>query len=226
MALCLSALAHIARQIVPKTCRLLTLLLTLAIPVLGRAAPPPAAPPQFEITPFGGYRVGGDFQLIDTGQSVKVEDHGSFALALDMRGADWSQYELFYGRQATTMSADAFGPTRVKVEYLHLGGTVALNEDSRAQPYLAGGLGVARLTPDSAGGDDDTRFSISLALGLRMPLSQHFALRVEGRGFLTPINTDGALFCHSDESGGVCQVRASGSLFFQFDFLAGATFTF
>jgi opacity protein-like surface antigen len=212
---------------VPRTCLLLTLIATLAAPVVvNAAAAAEAAPPQFQVTPFIGYRVGGNFELVDSGESVKVADHASFALALDMRGADWSQYELFYGRQATNLTGSSFAPAAVKIEYLHLGGTVDLGEGPRLVPYLGGGLGVARLTPDSAGGDSDTRFSISLALGARLPLSPHFALRLEGRGFLTPINTDGAIFCHSDESGGVCAVRASGSLFFQFDVLAGATYTF
>lgn len=193
---------------------------------LARAAPPAAEPPQFEVTPFIGYRLGGNFQLVDSGQSVRVQDHGSFALALDARGADWTQYELFYGRQSTTLSADAFASTPVKVEYLHLGGSVALGETERLKPYLAGGLGIARLTPDSAQGEADTRFSISLALGLRVPVSPHFALRFEGRGFFTPVNTDTAFFCRSDQSGALCEVRARGSLFFQFDFLAGATYAF
>ena len=55
----------------------------LAVPAL-RAEPPAAEPLQFEVTPFVGYRVGGKFELIDTGQSVNVQDHGSFALALNM----------------------------------------------------------------------------------------------------------------------------------------------
>ena len=197
----------------------------LAVPAL-RAEPPAAEPLQFEVTPFIGYRVGGKFELIDTGQSVNVQDHGSFALALNMRAADWTQYELFYSRQASVMAAPGFPASSVKVEYLHIGGIVPLEETARVKPYFGGGLGVTRLTPDSAQGTDDTRFSLSLALGMHVPLSRHFSLRFEGRGFLTPFNTDTAIFCRSDQGGAVCQVRASGSLFFQFDFLAGATYAF
>jgi opacity protein-like surface antigen len=191
-----------------------------------RADSPAPEPLQFEVTPFAGYRVGGKFDLADTGDSVKVQDHGSFALALDVRAADGTQYELFYGRQASVLAGPDFAPSSVKIEYLHVGGTVALDETPRVKPYLAGGLGVTRLSPDSAQGTDDTRFSLSLALGLRVPLSHHFSLRFEGRGFLTPFNTDTAIFCHSDQGGALCQVHASGSLFFQFDFLAGATYAF
>ena len=143
----------------------------LAVPAL-RAEPPAAEPLQFEVTPFVGYRVGGKFELIDTGQSVNVQDHGSFALALNMRAADWTQYELFYSRQASVMAAPGFPASSVKVEYLHIGGIVPLEETARVKPYFGGGLGVTRLTPDSAQGTDDTRFSLSLALGMHVPLSR------------------------------------------------------
>jgi len=191
-----------------------------------RAEPPVPEPLQFEVTPFIGYRVGGNFQLIDNGQTVHVADHGSLALAFDVSGADWTQYELFYDRQSTALTGDSLVPAGVKVEYLHIGGLVALDENLRLRPYLAGGLGVTRLTPASALASDATRFSASLALGLRVPVSQHFSLRFEGRGFLTPINTDSAVFCRSDESGALCEVRARGSLLFQFGVLAGAAYTF
>ena len=181
---------------------------------------------QLSATPFIGYRVGGNFELTDTGQSVRVDDHASAALALDLRAADQTQYELFYGRQSSTLSGTGFTPTSVKIEYLHVGGLVSLDETEHFKPYFGGGLGVTRLTPDSAAGSDETRFSISLALGLRVPLSPHFALRFEGRGFLTPVNTDSAFFCSSSAGGALCELHATGSVFFQFDFLAGATYTF
>ena len=191
-----------------------------------RAESPAPETLQLSATPFAGYRVGGNFELTDTGQSVRVDDHTSAALALDLRTADQTQYELFYGRQSSTLSGTGFTPTGVKVEYLHIGGLVALDETEHLKPYFGGGLGITRLSPDSAQGSDDTRFSISLALGLRVPLDTHFSLRFEGRGFLTPVNTDTAFFCSSGQTGGLCELHAQGSVFFQFDFLAGVTYTF
>jgi opacity protein-like surface antigen len=190
------------------------------------AAPPAGEAQQFEVSPFIGYRVGGSLKLIDTGQHVELNDHGSFALALDARAEESTQYELFYGRQSTVLRGDALVPVGVYVEYLHIGGTVALDEAQRINPYLAGGLGITRFSPDSALAHEDTRFSVSLALGLRVPVSPHFSLRIEGRGFLTPVNTDSALFCRSDQSGALCQVRVRGSSFIQADFLAGAAYAF
>ena len=59
-----------------------------------RAEPPAAETLQFEVTPFIGYRGGGNFQLIDNGQTVNVADHSSLALTFDVRCAGWTQYGI------------------------------------------------------------------------------------------------------------------------------------
>jgi opacity protein-like surface antigen len=183
-------------------------------------------PLQFSISPFVGYRVGGGFRLNDTGQHISLADHDAFALAVDMRADEGSEYELFYSRQSSDLRGSGFAPARTVVEYLHIGGIVLLADEERIKPYFGGGLGATRLSPGLAPGSDDTRFSLSLSLGLRAPLTQHFSLRVEARGYFTPLNTDTGLFCRSDQGGAVCQVRARGSSLFQGDFLAGMTYAF
>jgi hypothetical protein len=188
---------------------------------------PGSSMPAFEISPFFGYRAGGSFHDVNTNQSVSLDAHASFALALDARADESSQYEFFYSRQPTELSGSGLAPVTTTVEYLHIGGTVTLDQSQpRVQPYLAGGLGVTLLVPDSPGSHDDTSFSASLALGLRVPLSRHFQLRFEGRGYLTVLTSDAAIFCGSNQNGALCQIHAHGSTFFQFDFLAGASFVF
>ena len=183
-------------------------------------------PPLWEVSPFIGYRMGGSFKLLDTGTHVELDDHGSFALAVDARIDPGTQYELFYGRQSTALRGVGFGPASIDVEYLHFGGTVAFEELPHLRPYLAGGFGVTRLSPDPGLGHEDTRVSISLALGFRVPLGRQFALRFEGRGFLTPVNTDTAIFCASNQGGALCQLRIRGSAFVQYDLLAGVSYAF
>jgi hypothetical protein len=185
-----------------------------------------SGPGQFSISPFVGYRVGGGFTLNDTGQHISLAGHGSFAVAFDVRAEEGTEYELFYSRQATSLGGNGFVPVGTIVEYLHVGGTVPLEDIDRLKPYFGGGLGVTRLSPGLAPGSEDTRFSMSLALGLRAPVNKHLSLRLEARGYLTLMNTSSAVFCHSDQGGALCQVRASGSSMLQGDFLAGATFTF
>ena len=191
------------------------------------AADANGAAPAFEISPFAGYRVGGSLTELSTQQTVNLNAHGSFALALDFKADPESQYEVFYSQQSTAVQGVGFAPVSLKIQYLHIGGTLRLDDTQpRVQPYLAGGLGFTRLAPDSEVGQEDTRFSMSLALGLRLPVSQRVRLRLEARGYATFISSDTAIFCRSDQSGASCQLTAKGSAFFQFDFLAGFSFAF
>jgi opacity protein-like surface antigen len=178
----------------------------------------------YEITPFVGYRLGGSFSVIDTGQSVDLDNNVSYGLAFDVRADDNSSYEFFYDHQSTHMSAPSFPTTSLKVDYLQMGGTLVVNEDLKAKPYIMGGLGATLFTPGQ--GSADTRFSISLGGGVRVPVSQHFSVRLEGRGYFTFISTDTAFLCNSGGSGAACTVRAHGSSFIQFGLLAGASYSF
>jgi opacity protein-like surface antigen len=182
---------------------------------------------RYEITPFVAYRIGGDFDVRDSDRDADVDDHMSFALAANLRLDEVSQYELFYSRQATQLAADSPpGALDINVEYLHLGGTLTLNEEHWLRPYIAGGLGITRFSADAAGASDDARFSLSLAGGLRVPVSERFGVRLEARGYLTFIDTDSAVFCASGAFGGVCSIRGKGSAFVQYEVLAGAAFAF
>jgi opacity protein-like surface antigen len=187
----------------------------------------------FEISGFGSLAVGGQFKLqgggaddTGTGSRLSLSDHGAFALAADLRADEGTQYELFYSREKTNLHLDQGGPrTDVTVEYLHLGGTVLLNDETNLKPYAVGGLGVTRLSPGEEG-STDTRFSASLGLGLRWPVTRQFSLRLEGRAFVTLVNDNTAIFCKSDQSGLLCRVHGNGQTFIQGQFLAGAAFAF
>jgi opacity protein-like surface antigen len=184
-------------------------------------------PLPFEIAPFVGYRIGGSLTVADTGQSADLDEHESLALALDLRRDEDSQYELFYGRQSTAVGATSALPREsLRVEYLHIGGTTVLNDEVPGKPYLLGGLGATHFTPDSTQGRADTRFSLSLGVGARVPLSARFSVRLEVRGYFTFFSSDTAFLCRSDQTGAFCQFHAHGSTFTQFDFLAGAAYAF
>ena len=191
----------------------------------------------FEIAGFGGWTVGGEFkwqgggaitngEATGTASRIGLNDHSTFAVAADLRASDSGAYELFYSREATQLSAiNGAATTDVNVSYIHLGGTLKLDDSDRAvQPYAIGGLGVTRLQP-SDDGSSRTRFSGSLGLGLRWAATQHLSLRVEGRGFVTLMNNN-SVFCKSDETGLICRVHGNGTTFIQGQFLAGVAFAF
>jgi hypothetical protein len=186
-----------------------------------------------EIVGFGALAVGGRFKVqgggaddSGTGDRVNLTEHGAFALAADLRADEGRQYELFYSREATDLPVTRSAPrTQVTVEYLQLGGTVLLNDAVLIKPYAVGGLGVARLSPGDEG-STDTRFSASLGLGLRWPVTRQLSLRFEGRAFVTLVNDSTAIFCRSDDSGLLCRIHGNGQTFVQGEFLAGVAFAF
>jgi opacity protein-like surface antigen len=199
--------------------------------------PPPGEPEserpfyQWEVTPFAGYRMGGDFDLEDaTGAAAgdaDLENHGSFAVAANLKLDETTAYELFYSRQETGLKdSSPLAPLDLDVEYLHLGGTLVLNEELPVIPYMGGGLGITRISPQGGTGSEDTRFSVSLSGGLRLPVTERIGVRLEARGYLTFINSDSEFFCASGSFGGVCSVRVRGSTLVQFELLAGASFAF
>jgi opacity protein-like surface antigen len=182
---------------------------------------------QWEVTPFIGYRMEGDFDVVGATGDAELESDGSLALALNLGIDELSAYELFYSRQETSFeNASLLGLSDVTVEYLHLGGTLVVSEELPLTPYIVGGLGATRFSTDSAGGSDDVRFSLSLGGGLKFPVTRNFAVRLEARGYLTIVNDQTGFFCASGSFGGVCAVQVKGQSFFQYELLAGAAFRF
>lgn len=185
----------------------------------------PALQLKYSVTPFLGYRFGGSFAVADADSRADVVGHLSFGVAFDMATDEQRQYELFYSRQSTHLGTPAQAPSDVVVEYLHVGGIVLYGESQRFRPYIIGTLGGTRFSPQSPG-RDSINFSVSLGAGLRIPLNDHLALRLEARGYATFFDTHGTVFCHSGQTGGVCQIQGTGSTFLQGDVLAGVAYTF
>ncbi len=183
--------------------------------------------PLFQAALHGGYRMGGSLENVDTGEDADFDEGGSFAIALELRYAkgDDRFYQLWYSRQGSEVD-DGVESHGVDIEYLHIGGTLPFGGYERAQPYFAAGLGATRFSSSAAGADDRTHFSGSMAFGLAVPLGKNVELRFEGRGYLTLVDTDSAIFCRSDLDGGVCRIVASGSTIFQAEALAGIAVRF
>ena len=187
-----------------------------------------AAAERIEIVPYAGFRTGGDFEFEDVQQHANVDSQGSLALALNLDIDANSQYQLYFSRQATRIEPNPATPggTDLDIAYLHLGGTLAPDTSLPLKPYLVGTLGATWFSPDAAGAHDSTQFSIGLGGGIRIPVRSNFSFLLEARGFATFLSDGRAFFCSSDPTGGTCQLRGNGTLFFQYELLAGAAFRF
>lgn len=180
-----------------------------------------AEEPRFEFTPMAGYRDGGQFRDGTNGAKVSLNGSGTAALAINWRAAeDGAQYELFYSRQST--KTDAPAPIKLKTEYLQIGGTTIVGEPAgRVVPFAVGGIGAARFSPSPDSFTDETRWSVSLGGGIRIPLAAHVRLRFEARGHLTWLGGNSSLFCDAG-----CVLEAKGKTLFQYEALGGVSVSF
>jgi opacity protein-like surface antigen len=182
--------------------------------------------PRFELTPFLGYRLGGNLEIMGSSETVHASDHSVFGTELSMRLDEQSQCGLFYSRQSTTTHSIAgLGRVGLKVEYIHLDAMLTTEYHS-LYPYLIGATGLTRLAVDAPETHDNTLFSIALGGGLRIPVRSNIAVRLEARAYMTFIDTNSSVFCSSGASGGACVLVARGSTFVQYDVLVGAAFAF
>ena len=67
-----------------------------------------SSPGRFELTPYGGFRFGGDFDGVDGDATADLDDDVSFGLIANLRESANTQWELIYARQSTTADTAEF----------------------------------------------------------------------------------------------------------------------
>jgi hypothetical protein len=179
-----------------------------------------------EITPFGGYRVGGGFSQVG-GRPVVDDDGGPSAGVI----VDWVfgppgdglRVEALYSRERADLKVgnSLFDPparVRVEVDQILVGGIQDL-DDGRVRPFLAGLLGLTRYAaPD----DTEVRFAIGVGAGIKVYATRHLGFRLDARGYMTVVNLGGAGVC----GGYGCAIAFDVSPAFQGDFTAGLLIAF
>ncbi len=181
----------------------------------------------WEITPFAGMHFGGGFEDNATGAGMDVKDGGMFGFILGAPDAADTRYEFFYGFQRTELTGSGtLGGEPLfdlDIHYFHIGGSYRSTE-GKVRPFVAGGLGATHFSPRGDGPGAKTYFSLSLGGGALVPVSDRVALRLEGRGFLTILPEETAIFCVSS-GGAACVVEVQGDVFGQVLLLAGIVFS-
>lgn len=183
------------------------------------------------ITVFGGWRASGDLQDATNDRDVRLRDSASASVAIDFSYDASRQLQLYGSRQSTSFElipASGATPAQrlpLKVTYLHFGGTNFFDGPIGKGPYVAGGLGLTRLTPGLDGFESETRPSLNVGIGYMLPLlppsTGTLALRIEARVYYTFVNSSGGLFC----SGG-CTIAIKGDTLQQIEGQIGLTWRF
>jgi hypothetical protein len=185
---------------------------------------------RFEVTPFGGYRIGGDFDVEDEQgvelRSADLEDDVSWGIDLAYYRDRNAFYELLFSRQTTQFDDNdpELGGVDLTTDYIQFGGTLLFDSEPWILPYLALTIGLTRFDADGFG--SEYQFSGSLGAGLRLPVSERVSFVAGIRGYGTLINSDTELFCVSGGGQGSCLVQTSGDIFFQGEATVGVALRF
>jgi hypothetical protein len=181
-----------------------------------------------EITPFYGYRFGGDINDVESASGAEIAEGASYGIMLDIEVAEGAFAELRYSRQSTELKASnsVFGAgqvdvTDIDVDHFMLGGTYEPQMSHPVHPFVSADFGVVHFSP--GGFDSETRFAFGLGGGFKLPMGNHFGLRFDGRWVVTHLSGETNLYCNS---GGSCLFVSDGTFFHQFEFTAGLNFRF
>lgn len=203
-----------------------TLLVLLAAACIMPAA---AQDLEFELTPFGAARFGGNFQLDEPVGEYEIDDSASVGLLLNWRHGPNTQWEILYSTQSTTAVFDDPGADRpdvdVDLHVLQLGGIYRGDGDT-VYPYLAATLGGTHVRTRSGDSDSDTFFSGSIGVGIKFLPSERLGLRLEARAYGTLIDSSTDLFCSIGPEENVCEIQVRGESLTQIETFAGIVFRF
>jgi len=184
---------------------------------LGTASPLQAQ--GIEITPFGGYRFGGDFFELIARRPVDTDGAPALGVIVDVPLGDGLQIEGLFTHQDAHVELESgtFGPLRrAKVSVDHFqGGGLQEYRDGRVRPFGMGMLGLTRYYGE---GDSEIRFTVGAGGGVKLFASENVGLRLNGQVSATFVYFDArAGGC----GGGVCFAGVNADVVWQAEFSAG-----
>lgn len=177
-----------------------------------------------EVSPFAGYRFGGDFFERVTGQPVDLDGAPAIGGIVNVAMHDGLWFEGLFTHQDAQVSVPGgplAPPARWRITVDHwLGGGLQEFGQGRARPFLTGMLGLTRY---GAQGDNEIRFVLSAGGGVKLRPTRHLGGRLDGRVHATFADIDGrTIVC----SPGFCLVALSTDVVWQAEFSAGLVIAF
>jgi hypothetical protein len=180
-----------------------------------------------EVTPFGGYRFGGDFFELITGQPVDLDGAPALGVAVDVPLANGFQIEGLFSHEHAHVTTT---PRRVgdmtlwqmTVDHWQAGGLQEFGA-GRARPFMTGMLGLTRYAAET---DSEIRFTLSAGGGVKLFPRRRVGLRLDGRVFSTFVDAGGGSGSLIACSPGVCFIALNVNVVWQAEFTAGVAFRF
>lgn len=184
----------------------------------------PADAQTFQVTPFAGYRFGGDLYEVMTGTRLDIDGAASFGAVGDVFFDIGRSVTFIYSHQEAPIdvAVPGGGRTRVRlsVDHWHAGATDELGGTPRVRPFLTGSLGLTRF---GGAGDTEMRFSMAASGGVKLLASPHYGARFDARVY--------AVFTDANATSGICGtggciIGLNVAVVWQAEFTAGFVITF
>jgi len=200
----------------------LLLLPALLLPAAA-SAEDTAAVDQFRITPFLGYRAGGEFEDANTGTTLDLDEAQSYGLIFSKGAEDALEFIISVQPTKFTANGEVLSSDLFDVDVINymVSGKNILNREFGS--FVSGMVGVTHFDPRGVALSSETRFALGIGGGIDYPIAKNLSFRLEGRGIGTFLDSSGGVFCSSSRG---CAMFVDSSLLLQFEVISGLTFRF
>jgi hypothetical protein len=190
---------------------------------------------RYELTPYVGYRWGGEFRGgnyvvggATTVSDLKINDNPGYGLYFSYEAVPAVHLELGVEAQPTSLErrGHAERPDSalfdLSLYYIHGGMLYELvqGQQSRIRPYFGFTLGVTHLAPEGSR-SGETQFSGGFSLGAKTYVTRSVAVRIQGRFTSTYIGDGEKFFCDENDN---CQSYNATTYLTQWDVSLGLSF--
>jgi hypothetical protein len=170
-----------------------------------RAAAADGHDPRFELTPYLGYRIGGEFEQQNGSAKYELDESNSAGLIFNIAARDVNTpWQVLYGQQRTSLKAPvSFDPAArlgLDVEYFQFGGTYLFDGDDM-RPFVALTAGVTHFGPTLAGVDSESYFSGSIGGGVQLLQTHRVGVRSRSMARRSTSSRRARESCSASESG-------------------------
>ena len=162
-----------------------------------------------ELTPFGGYLLGGSVKFYEG--KFKVEDAACFGANLAVQVRSGAFIELGWTGMETQGNWKPYYDYSISipettvdmgVHYFHIGSVNELPLDNEAiRPYGTASLGATWFNVQADNADDEWLFSVAAGLGLKYFFNEKIGIRVQARLLLPVIYNGGGFYLGTGGSG-------------------------
>ena len=182
----------------------------------------------FEITPYYGYRLGGELEDIEfpNVDSLEIEDGSALGIIVSYSVHDNGQIEFQYSHQSTELkgNGDVFSSsnlvlTDLDVDWWLVGGNYTAG--ARRDPlrgFIGFSLGMTDLDPKEPAFDGDSLFAFSFYGGFKAALAERIGLRFQVQWVAALFDSENDAFC---SSAGFCFLVTESQYLDQFELSAG-----